>query len=69
MDSIKSFLIPGFVFLANGIAFLCMALFSHIPAFWALGVSFLFLAGVFLYLSKWRRRTLDGTSASSHGKT
>ncbi|AFN79267.1 hypothetical protein PSJM300_16045 [Stutzerimonas stutzeri DSM 10701] len=68
MGSIKSFLIPGLVFLANGIVFLCMAVFSHIPAFWALGVSFLFLAGVFLCLSRWRRRALDGT-ASSHQKT
>ena len=62
MDSIKSLLIIGFVFLANGIVFLIVGLTTHLTVFWALGPSFMALGIAFLAISK-SRKSAQGTSS------
>ena len=65
MNSIKSLLILGFVFLASGITFLTVGLATHLTAFWALGPSFIALGGVFLAVSKSRKNAHESSSSSS----
>jgi membrane protein implicated in regulation of membrane protease activity len=65
MNSIKSLLILGFVFLASGITFLIVGLATHLTTFWALGPSFAALGVVFLAISKSRKNNHDSASSSS----
>ncbi len=62
MDSIKSLLIIGFVFLTNGIVFLIIDLTTHLTVFWALGPSLTALGVVFLAISM-SRKSAHGTSS------
>ena len=66
MNSIKTLLILGFVFLTNGITFLIVGLATHLTAFWALGPSFIALGVVFLAISKSRKNS-HGSSSSPSG--
>jgi len=66
VNSIKSLLILGFVFLTNGITFLIVGLTTHLTVFWTLGPSFIALGIVFLAISKSRKNT-HGSSSSASG--
>ena len=66
MNSIKTLLILGFVFLTNGITFLIVGLTTHLTIFWTLGPSFMALGIVFLAISKFHKNA-HGTSSSSSG--
>ncbi|WP_243351512.1 hypothetical protein [Stenotrophomonas acidaminiphila] len=67
MDSIKTLLIIGLVFLANGIVFLLVGLTTHQTVFWTLGPSFMVLGIVFLAISS-SRKVAHGTSSSSENE-
>ncbi|KRG58558.1 MULTISPECIES: hypothetical protein [Stenotrophomonas] len=62
MDSIRSLLLIGFVFLANGIVFLIIGLTTQLTVFWALGPSLTALGVAFLAISK-SRKSAHGTSS------
>ena len=66
MNSIKTLLILGFVFLANGITFLIVGLTTDLTIFWTLGPSFMALGIVFLAISK-SRKNAHGISSSPSG--
>jgi len=66
MDSIKSFLILGFVFLTNGFTFLVVGLTTRLTVFWTLGPALIALGVVFLVISR-SRKNVHGRSDASSG--
>ena len=68
VNSIKAFLILGFVFLSNGITLLIVGLTTHLTAFWTLGPAFIALGVVFLAISKSRKNSIGSSSLPSRSE-
>jgi hypothetical protein len=65
VDSIKSLLIIGLVFLINGVTLLIIGYLTNLTAFWALGPPLIALGVSFLAIAKSRKNALGSPSSSS----
>jgi len=68
MNSPKTFLILGIVFLANGVTFLGVGLATGVVALWGLAPAFITLGATFLAISKSRTNAGGGSDGSANGK-